>query len=68
MSLLSAKMGNGSRSHHLLKHTMPAVDIMQHFGSAEPKEVAREINKLGQRDLQVGPQGVERRRMQCLRV
>ncbi len=27
--------------------------MLHHFGSIEPKEVSREINKLGQRDLQV---------------
>ncbi|CAL8461745.1 g1276 [Coccomyxa elongata] len=45
-------MGNGSRSHHLLKHALPEVDVKEHFGSIEPKEITREINRLGQRDLQ----------------
>jgi hypothetical protein len=46
-------MGNGSRSHHLLKHALPEVDVKEHFGSIEPKEITREINRLGQRELQV---------------
>ncbi len=46
-------MGNGSRSHHLLKHALPEVDVKEHFGSIEPKEITREISRLGQRDLQV---------------
>ena len=46
-------MGNGSRSHHLLKHALPDVDVKEYFGSIEPKEITREINKLGQRELQV---------------
>lgn len=50
-------MGNSSRSHHLLKHSLPEVDVLHHFGSIEPKEVSREINKLGQRDLQVRGDG-----------
>lgn len=45
-------MGN-PRSHHALKQAMPITDIMEHFGSAEPKEIAREVNRLGQRELQV---------------
>ena len=52
-SHVAGEMGNSSRSHHLLKHSLPEVDVLHHFGSTEPKEVSREINKLGQRDLQV---------------
>lgn len=52
-ALRLSKMGNGSRSHHLLKHALPEVDVKEHFGSIEPKEITREINRLGQRDLQV---------------
>ena len=51
-SHIPREMGNSSRSHHLLKHSLPEVDVLHHFGSIEPKEVSREINKLGQRDLQ----------------
>ena len=47
-------MGNGSRSHHLLKHALPDVDVKEYFGSIEPKEIMREINRLGQRELQAG--------------
>ena len=47
-------MGNSRPHHHLLRHCpLPDTDIVQHFGSTEPKEVSREINRLGQRDLQV---------------
>lgn len=51
-------MGNGSRSHHLLKHALPEVDVREHFGSIEPKEITREINRLGQRELQVRPRAL----------
>lgn len=44
-------MGN-PRSHHALKQALPVTDIVEHFGSAEPKEIAREVNRLGQRELQ----------------
>ena len=56
-SHIPREMGNSSRSHHLLKHSLPEVDVLHHFGSIEPKEVSREINKLGQRDLQVSGDG-----------
>jgi hypothetical protein len=39
----------------LLKHALPEVDVKEHFGSNEPKEITREINRLGQRELQVSP-------------
>ena len=37
----------------MLAQVLPPADMEQHFGSADPKEVAREINRLGQRELQV---------------
>ena len=45
-------MGN-PRSHHALQNALPVADIIAHFGSAEPKEIAKEVSRLGQRDLQV---------------
>ena len=48
-----ASMGN-PRSHHALQNALPVADIVAHFGSAEPKEIAKEVSRLGQRDLQVG--------------
>ncbi|KAK9834029.1 hypothetical protein WJX81_004707 [Elliptochloris bilobata] len=44
-------MGN-PRSHHALREALPTAEIIAHFGSAEPKEIAKEVSKLGQRDLQ----------------
>ena len=42
-----------SRSHHLAKHSLSSeVDVKLHFGSTDPKEIAREVAKLGQKQLQ----------------
>ena len=43
-----------SRSHHLAKHSLAdEVDVQLHFGSTDPKEISREVAKLGQKQLQV---------------
>lgn len=43
------------RTHHLLKHCLPTNnqgEAMQHFGTEDVKEAARDISRMGQRDLQ----------------
>ena len=42
-----------ARSHHLAKHSISSdVDVKLHFGSTDPKEIAKEVAKLGQKQLQ----------------
>jgi hypothetical protein len=48
------RAGGRARNHHLLKHTLPEGDVLTYFGTIEPKEIAKEISKMGQRELQVG--------------
>ena len=48
------KASSRSNHHHLAKHSLASeVDVELHFGSTDPKEVAREIARLGQKQLQV---------------
>ena len=40
---------------HLLRHTLPDIkDLAEYFGSEDPKDIARDIAKMGQKELQVG--------------
>jgi hypothetical protein len=48
-----ARAGGRARSHHLLKHVLPHTDVKTHFGTVEPKEIVKEINRMGQKELQV---------------
>lgn len=44
-----------SRSHHLLKHSLSdgqRVDARQHFSSYDVREAAKDISRMGQRELQ----------------
>lgn len=43
----------GKVNHHLLKHKLPQTDVQTHFGTTDPKELAKEITRMGQRELQV---------------
>ena len=39
---------------HLLKHEVPeAVDLVDHFGTDDKKEIAKTVQNMGQRQLQV---------------
>ena len=39
---------------HLLRHTLPEIDIAEHFGTTDGKEIAKDIARMGQKELQVG--------------
>lgn len=38
---------------HLLKHTLPEINVEEHFGTTDGKEIAKEIARMGQKELQV---------------
>ena len=37
---------------HLLRHTLPEIDIAEHFGTTDGKEIAKDIARMGQKELQ----------------
>lgn len=44
----------GERAHHLAKHCLSGeIDLQLHFGTADPKEIGKEVARLGQKQLQV---------------
>ena len=46
---------DSNRSHHLLKHCLSEgqrIEALAHFGTDDIKEAAKDISKMGQRDLQ----------------
>jgi ribosome maturation protein Sdo1 len=45
-------MSKTGRSH-LLRHTLPEIDVAEHFGTTDGKEIAKEIARMGQKELQV---------------
>ncbi|BDA44385.1 hypothetical protein COCOBI_05-5690 [Coccomyxa sp. Obi] len=44
-------MSKTGRSH-LLRHTLPDIDVAEHFGTTDGKEIAKEIARMGQKELQ----------------
>lgn len=47
-----AAMSKTGRSH-LLRHTLPEIDVTEHFGTTDGKEIAKDIARMGQKELQV---------------
>lgn len=47
-----ATMSKTGRSH-LLRHTLPEIDVAEQFGTTDGKEIAKEIARMGQKELQV---------------
>ncbi len=49
-----AAMSSKTGRSHLLRHTLPEIDVAEHFGTTDGKEIAKEIARMGQKELQVG--------------